>query len=440
VGAEDEASRTEGGKARSTTEGGKAQTRFARGAERGGSDPGGPDPGGPERGGLERGGLERGGVERGGSERGGSERGGRERAVLDGGGLDRAGSERAGWERTGSAREALARLAFALAVLLVVGAASAFIGSAEIRPGRVITALLRSDPQDPATALIHQIRLPRILLAALVGAALSLSGALLQAFFQNPMAGPYVVGVSAGAGLGAVCVLMSGVASAWWWVDPVSAGAFAGGAAVFLVVYSLSRRIRGAGSEGLLLVGIAVGSICSSITSVLLIFGRDWVQTALFWMMGSFAGAQWRHVAQMAVVLLISSPVALFWSRDLNLLLWGDEVALSLGSPVPRVRVVALAISTLLATTSVALCGVIGFVGLMVPHLARGYLLTVDHRFVLPGSMVIGAALAIAADALARGAMAPLELPVGAITSAIGAPFLIWLIVGRRRAARFRSS
>ena len=325
------------------------------------------------------------------------------------------------------------RLPLLALLLAVVTAGSLFLGAAPIAPGRVLRALLHPQSPDPAAALVLQIRLPRILLALLVGAALSLSGALLQAFFQNPMAEPYVVGVSSGAGLAAVAALTLGLTFHLGPLDSVSLAAFLGGILAVALVYALARGIRTLRAEGLLLIGIAVGSVCAALTSLLLVFSRNGIQEALFWMMGSFAAARWPMVLILAVVVVLAGTRALFLGRELNVLLWGEEVALSLGSPVPRVRVWVLVLSSLLTAFSVAACGVIGFVGLMVPHLARGILRTADHRFILPGSALIGGTLMLLADAVARTALAPQELPVGAITSTLGAPFLVWLVVRRHR-------
>jgi iron complex transport system permease protein len=326
-----------------------------------------------------------------------------------------------------------ARLVWLAAGLLACAAVALFVGAVDLSPRRVLGVLLAPHAADPAVPLVLRIRLPRVVLGALVGAALSISGTLLQAFFQNPMAGPYVVGVSAGAGLAAVAAITLGFSFRWGPLDTVTLASFVGGLASVALVYALARRIRFLQAEGLLLIGIAIGAICSALTSLLLLFGQDGTQTALFWMMGSFSAARWSTAGVVGLVTLLAGVPSLLLSRDLNLLLWGEEVAVSLGSPVRRVRAWVLALSSLLAAAAVASCGVIGFVGLMVPHLARGFLGTSDHRFVLPGSALIGAVLVVVADGFARALVAPVELPVGAITSAFGAPFLVWLVVRRHR-------
>lgn len=324
------------------------------------------------------------------------------------------------------------RLLVPALLFLAAAGTSIFFGAAEVSPVQVMRSLA-GDMSDPVSMMIREVRIPRIALAAVVGAALSISGALLQAFFQNPMAGPYVAGVSSGAGLAAVAAITLGFRWRLGPVDSVAVSGFIGGLAAVALVYALARRIRSLQAEGLLLIGIAVGAVFSAFTSMLLIFGGQGTHAALFWMLGTFSNASWSMTWMVGAVLLAAGACAALFSRDLNLLLWGEEVALSLGSPVSRVRALVLVLSSLLAASSVAACGVIGFVGLMVPHIARGWMRSVDHRLVLPASALIGAVLVMAADAVARTAYAPVELPVGAITSALGAPFLVVLVVRRRR-------
>jgi iron complex transport system permease protein len=332
-----------------------------------------------------------------------------------------------------SAAAPLPRLFLLAGILVVVAVLSLLLGAARIAPGRLFSALSHPGSADPSDRILLDVRLPRIVLGALAGAALALSGTLLQAFFQNPMAGPYVVGVSSGAGLAAVAAMTLGLTFRRGPFDLVAVAAFAGGIGSVALVYALARRIRFLQSEGLLLIGIAVGSVFSALTSVFLVFSREGIQAALMWMLGTFSGAEWTKAWALLGALLVGGAGSLWLGRDLNLLLWGDEVAQSLGCPVRAVRRGILLLSSLLAAASVAACGVVGFVGLMVPHLVRGTLRTADHRYVLPGAALLGAALTVAADTLARTVAAPLEIPVGAVTSALGAPFLVWLVVRRHR-------
>ena len=324
------------------------------------------------------------------------------------------------------------RLALLVVLLFVAALASLMIGAVSVPPGKVLSAI-SGQGNDATALLIRNVRLPRVLLAALVGAALAISGVLLQAFFQNPMAGPYTVGVSAGASMLAVLAIVTGLRVTLGPLDTVALAAFVGGLGAVALVYGIARRLHSVRSEALLLVGIAVGAVLSALTSLFLVMSKDKAPTALFWMMGSLSSARWSGVQLVSLSLLFSCVLVARMSRDLNLLLWGDEVAASLGSPVASVRRWVLVHSSLLAAASVAVSGAIAYVGLMVPHLARGYLRTSDHRTVLVASVLMGAILVLIADLIARTIVAPIELPVGAITSIFGAPFLIYLVMRRGR-------
>jgi len=305
------------------------------------------------------------------------------------------------------------------------------IGPASIDPVGLIRSLAdpRASGHSAARALLVDLRLPRALLAAATGAALAVSGVLLQAYFQNPMAGPYVIGVSSGAGL-AVAGLAVAIPNAPSGAQPLAA--MVGGVGVVLVVTSLAGRMRSGRTETLLLIGLAVAAVCSAITSVILLLLPRGPEGVLFWLMGTMTGATWGGVSQVAVGLLIGGGLGLWKSRDLDAILWGDETASSVGVDVTRTRGILLAATTIPVAVSVAHCGVIGFLGLMVPHLARG-LVGSTHGRLLPVSAMLGAAWLVLADLLARMLLAPAELPVGAITSAIGAPFLIWICMRRKR-------
>lgn len=309
---------------------------------------------------------------------------------------------------------------------------SLMVGAAGFGPSELIRGLARAD--DPSASavrtLVFDLRLPRAVLAALVGASLGLSGVLLQAYFQNPMAGPYVVGVSSGAGLAAVATGLVYGASA---PPPgvLSAAAFSGGILVVAAVALLARRARSGRTETLLLLGLAVAAVCSAITSVLLLFLPNGPEGILFWLLGSLAGASWSGIVVVAAALAIPLAYALAVGRDLDAILWGDDTARSVGVPLDRVRSLALVAATIPVAASVALCGVIGFLGLMVPHLARG-LVGSTHRRLIPMAVILGAGWLVVADMLARVILAPAEVPVGAITSAVGAPFLAWICLRRR--------
>jgi iron complex transport system permease protein len=318
---------------------------------------------------------------------------------------------------------ALSGMAFVAALLL---------GPAGIGPLRILDGLLHpSSPGSEAVrTLVYDLRLPRGILAALVGAGLGVSGALLQAYFQNPMAGPYVIGVSSGAGLGvAILSVATGAASPSGASLPIAA--LLGGLAVVALVTTLAGRARGRRTETLLLVGMAVAAVCSAIMSVLLLHLPRGPEGVLFWLMGSLAGASWGGTALVGAGVVIGLALGFWHARGLDAILWGDEVARSVGVDVKRTRAIILLAATVPVAASVATCGVIGFLGLMAPHIARG-ICGPGHRKLLPLSALIGAGWLLAADLLARLLMAPMELPVGAITSAVGAPFLVWICLRRR--------
>ena len=311
--------------------------------------------------------------------------------------------------------------------------AALILGPAGIAPSKLIGGLLHPDAPgaDSVRTLVLGLRLPRAVLAALVGASLGASGALLQAYFQNPMAGPYVIGVSSGAAL-AVAILSVLVGTSAPPRGSIPAAALLGGAGIVALVASLSGRARGRRTETLLLVGMAVAAVCSAITSVLLLRLPRGPEGVLFWLMGSLSGAAWGGSALVAAGAVIGMGIGFWNAHALDAILWGDDVARSVGVDVRRTRLLILVAATVPAAASVATCGVIGFLGLMAPHIARG-IVGPGHTRLLPLSAVVGAGWLLVADLFARLLMAPTELPVGAITSAVGAPFLVWICLRRRR-------
>jgi len=274
------------------------------------------------------------------------------------------------------------------------------------------------------------LRLPRALLAFLVGASLSLSGAILQGYFQNPMADPFVVGVSSGASFGAVLAINLGLNMQLLGFSLQSILAFATGFAIVYFVYLLSQRKGVFKLETLLLTGVAAGALASALTSFLIFMKSESYEQAVFWLLGSFALSDWNQIAAVLPYFLLCLIVAQWLAKDMNLLVLGDDVAQSLGCPVKRVRKAFLVISTLLAASSVSVCGIIGFVGLIVPHWVR-ILIGPDHRHLFIFSSLTGGIFLIFCDLLAR-TLLPSELPIGIITAAAGAPFFIYLLNQRR--------
>lgn len=331
-----------------------------------------------------------------------------------------------------------------LLVLAGIGAGllSLFVGAADQSPAEVVGALLdggralvtgESYPVDTLHSIVLNLRLPRVLLAALVGVCLALSGSVMQALFQNPMADPYIVGVSSGAGLGAVVAMMLVAPLAPLGLVTVPALAFVGGAAVVLLVYILSQRAGRVHTATLLLTGIAVGSLVSAVTSFLLLVMEQDLRGVLYWLLGGLSGRGWTHVAMIAPHALVGLVACLVAVRPLNLLLLGEDTAASLGLDVGRAKRWLLALASLLAAGAVAVGGIIAFVGLVVPHIAR-LLVGPDHRHLVPVAATGGAVLMVLADVAARTLVAPSELPLGIITSALGCPFFLYLL--RRQGGR----
>jgi iron complex transport system permease protein len=324
---------------------------------------------------------------------------------------------------------ALAGLA-ALAAAAVVF--SLGFGAARLDLGEVVTALRgRGDPA--AVTIVRELRLPRAILAALVGGALALAGATFQALLRNPLAEPYILGVSSGAAVGAVAWIAAGGLALSQLGLP--AAALAGALVAIALVLSIATRVdRRLDVRVLLLAGVVAGSFFNACILLLLAFQEaDAFRSAMFWMMGSLAGATWRAVGFLASAVALGGTLLLALSRAFNALAVGEETAAFLGIPVDRVRRAAYLIASGLAAGSVIAAGGIGFVGLVVPHAVR-IVWGGEHRFLLPAAFFAGAAFLPLADLLARVVVAPNELPLGVVTAFIGVPFFVALL--RRQARR----
>jgi iron complex transport system permease protein len=317
----------------------------------------------------------------------------------------------------------------ALVVLALAGfLLSVLTGPVKTTAGDLLEFLRQYDRVQAAIFL--DLRLARAVLAFLVGAALSLSGAILQGYFRNPMADPFVVGVSSGAALGAVSSLSLGIGATVLGFPAQGLAAFAFGLGIVSIVYLLSSRRGDLRIETLLLTGIAAGALASSLTSFLLFMRSDSFDQAVFWLLGSFQLAEWAQVAAVAPWFLLALLVALWLARDMNLLALGDEAARALGCPVATVRKVFLGVASLLAALSVSVSGIIGFVGLVVPHWVR-ILIGPEHRRLFLGASLAGGTFLLYCDLLARTVL-PSELPIGVITAAVGAPFFLYLLHRKR--------
>lgn len=294
------------------------------------------------------------------------------------------------------------------------------------------------DIQSPTYRIVTVVRLPGLMVAGLVGAALACAGATMQGLFRNPLADPGIIGVSAGASFGVVLAIAQSVTIGDLWLLNESSGvdlwrgpvtAFVGAITAALVVYLLSLQRGRTNLAALLLSGVALNAVLGAMTSVLLLRTADFnsVRAVLAWLVGSLEGRGWDyfHVAKWPI--LFSAILILFYCRELNLLVIGEESAQSLGVNVPRVRLILLALSSLMTATAVSVAGAIGFVGLIVPHMLR-LVIGPDHRVLLPASLIGGAAFLIFADALARSVIAPELLPVGTVTALVGGPFFLFLL------------
>ena len=306
-------------------------------------------------------------------------------------------------------------------VLLAVAVAGVSLGAVRVPPADVWRALL-GEGDATTLGIVRTLRLPRVLLAALVGAGLGMSGAALQGTLRNALAEPYLLGVSGGAAVGAVLATAFGAVHAGGLV----LGAFAGAALAVAVVLGVARAAGGrADPRVLLMAGVVVGAFANAAIMVALATARpDVVRGALWWMMGSAADAGWGTVAVLAACVAAGGVLLTAGGRDVDVLALGEEPAAGLGVVVdPAARRVYLAAS-LLAAATVAAAGLVGFVGLVVPHLARAAGLR-SHRAIVPGAALVGATLVVVADLVARTARAPSELPLGAVTALVGVPFFL---------------
>jgi len=286
-----------------------------------------------------------------------------------------------------------------------------------------------SDFTSTAETIIMQIRLPRVICGALVGAALATAGVIYQGIFRNPMADPYVIGASTGATLGSALVLVLGVGIAFLGVNTLQVLAFVGSLTTVLFVYSISRGGSRMPVTTLLLTGIAVSLFQSAIVTYLETIASDRILHGLtFWIIGSLAPTEnWNKVWPILPFIIVGFVISYLYSRDLNILALGEDQAQHLGVEIEKVRMLLLIAGALLTAAAVSISGLIGFVGLIIPHLTRVFI-GPDHRILLPTSAIVGASFLMLCDALSRVVMGSGEAPVGVITALSGAPFFIYLL------------
>lgn len=279
------------------------------------------------------------------------------------------------------------------------------------------------------STLLWQMRLPRVVLSVLTGMALAVSGATYQSVFRNPLTDPYVLGISSGASLGAALAIIMGLQACLWGVGGM---ALAAGLLTVVLIYRIASIGNRMHTTTLLLTGTCCTFLASSVISFLMVLNQDKMESIIFWTMGSFASASWAEVWILLAVVAVGVATVMVHAKDLNLLLAGSDAAKSMGVEVERVKRRMLAVTTLMVAFAVSMCGVIGFVGLIVPHAVR--LVTgPDNRRVMPFTVVAGGMLTLLCDTLARTLMMPAELPVGSITALIGAPMFIYLLYKNKK-------
>lgn len=325
-----------------------------------------------------------------------------------------------------------------IAVLIVTIVLSLNVGFAQIPFHTILTILAKRIPfigslvdssniSYSEERIILELRMPRILAGALVGAALAAAGVVYQGIFKNPMADPYVLGVSAGAAVGASLAIVFGIGFTLFGVNTMPILAFAGSLAAVFIVYNISRVGSRVPVTTLLLSGIAVSIFLSAIVAILQVIAGKKLHAIVFWLMGGLSYVEWKDVWAILPLIFLGTVVIYFFARDLNILSLGEETAQNLGVDVEKVKKVLLIFGSLVTAAAVSISGLIGFIGLMVPHITR-IMIGPDHRILLPTSIIVGASFLVVCDAVARVIVSPVELPVGVITALSGGPFFIYLL------------
>ncbi|GAA3521522.1 iron ABC transporter permease [Dietzia aurantiaca] len=331
-----------------------------------------------------------------------------------------------------SSRSALV-LGGATLVLLAALLAGTLVGPAGLTAGGVLLELIDRVPLVSVDSgltlrqqvILWEIRIPRVVLGAIVGAMLAIAGATYQGVFRNPLADPYLLGVSSGAGLGATLAIVLGGAAAQAMVPPA---AFAGGMIAVLATYALGRSVGGGRTEVvIILAGVAVAAFASAIQTFFMQRHDDTLRQVYSWMLGRLTTSGWAEVTRVLPYVFVSVAVIFLFRRMLDVMAVGDVEAATLGISPSRVRLVLISVATLGTAAVVSVSGLIGFVGIVIPHAVR-MVIGPGHRLLLPVSLLVGAAFLVLADVVARTAMSPAELPIGVVTAAIGAPFFLFVL------------
>lgn len=332
-----------------------------------------------------------------------------------------------------------------IAILILLVIVSSSIGSANLGlkkaaiivgsyiPGiRYFINIDGINPQD--IVIISQIRLPRIFLAIFVGIALASSGVVFQGIFRNPMADPYIIGVSAGASFGATIGLLFTGGASLINISYTSIFAFLGAIGATFLVHNISRVRNKVSVLTLLLSGVALSALLTAVNSFILIFRTHDLAKVIFWLMGGLTSASWRQFLIIAPVIMILLIILAFYMRDLNVISLGDERASQLGVQTEQIKRFLLILASLIAAAAVSVSGIIGFVGLVTPHIMR-IIVGPDHKILYPTSAIAGGILLLLSDTVARTVLTPREIPVGIVTSIIGVPFFLYLLIRSKREA-----
>jgi iron complex transport system permease protein len=315
---------------------------------------------------------------------------------------------------------------FSLLILAFAMLLSIAIGSVFISPAEIWNTIMGKGAET-SFAILWKIRLPRTALVLLTGAGLGISGASYQGLFRNPLADPYLIGVASGAGLGAVIAMSFQWPYSFWGLFVVPIAAFATALLTVAIVYAMARIGHTVPTTNLILAGVAVSSFATSLTSFLMLRSTDEMRRALGWLLGGSIQNGWTSILAILPFIVVGVGVLLVSGHALNLLQFGDDQAQQLGLNVTRTRTMILIAASLVTATAVSFSGIIGFIGLIVPHLMRMWV-GGDYRRLLPLSLISGAAALLIADVISRVVLAPQEIPVGIVTALAGAPFFLWIL------------
>lgn len=334
-------------------------------------------------------------------------------------------------------------LSLSCVVLLALMVYAITLGSVYIEPNIILRSIIEwikygmdgVTCDDSIRFIIFEVRLPRIILAVLTGSLLSMAGAVYQAIFQNPMADPYVIGISSGAAFGATIAIIFLPPMMLLGNSIVSLAAFLSAILTSILVYFISKTKRGVDTFSLLLTGVVISTVLSSFISLIMLAHQDEAMKIMTWTMGSFNAKSWNHVLTILIPTVIGIFFTIYHGKDLNVLVMGEEEAMTMGLDTKRLKRNMLLICALLTSIAVSVSGIIGFVGLIVPHFIR-LIFGSEHKFLLKASFVFGAIFMLLSDTIARSLISGFEVPVGIITSLIGGPLFLILLVRYRRSLR----